>query len=71
VLVAAGATAGHLLGRAGVGPGATEQVTGIIGSEKGPFFAEMQEVAAATGGKSFDARTGALPAAFKEIRGYQ
>ncbi|GAA2344028.1 VWA domain-containing protein [Dactylosporangium salmoneum] len=32
---------------------------------------EMQQVADLTGGKSFDARTGALPAAFKEIRGYQ
>jgi Ca-activated chloride channel family protein len=32
---------------------------------------EMQQIAAVTGGKSFDARTGALPAAFKEIRGYQ
>ncbi|MET7399408.1 VWA domain-containing protein [Dactylosporangium sp. NPDC005572] len=33
--------------------------------------AEMQQVATLTGGRSFDARTGALPAAFKEIRGYQ
>ncbi|MFG2042034.1 VWA domain-containing protein [Dactylosporangium sp. NPDC048998] len=33
--------------------------------------AEMQQVAELTGGKSFDARTGSLPAAFKEIRGYQ
>jgi len=33
--------------------------------------AEMQEIATVTGGKSFDARTGSLPAAFKEIRGYQ
>ncbi|WP_432825324.1 VWA domain-containing protein [Dactylosporangium sp. CA-092794] len=32
---------------------------------------EMQKVADLTGGKSFDARTGSLPAAFKEIRGYQ
>jgi Ca-activated chloride channel family protein len=33
--------------------------------------AEMQQIADLTGGKSFDARTGSLPAAFKEIRGYQ
>ncbi|MER7008530.1 VWA domain-containing protein [Dactylosporangium sp. NPDC000555] len=33
--------------------------------------AEMRKVAELTGGKSFDARTGSLPAAFKEIRGYQ
>jgi Ca-activated chloride channel family protein len=33
--------------------------------------AEMQRIAELTGGKSFDARTGSLPAAFKEIRGYQ
>ncbi|WP_432972997.1 VWA domain-containing protein [Dactylosporangium sp. CA-233914] len=32
---------------------------------------EMQQIADLTGGKSFDARTGSLPAAFKEIRGYQ
>lgn len=33
---------------------------------------EMTEVASITGGKTFDARVaGALPAAFKEIRGYQ
>ncbi|MGI5242840.1 VWA domain-containing protein [Dactylosporangium sp. CA-139066] len=33
--------------------------------------AEMQQIADLTGGRSFDARTGSLPAAFKEIRGYQ
>ncbi|HTJ38010.1 MAG TPA: VWA domain-containing protein [Dactylosporangium sp.] len=33
--------------------------------------AEMQQIADLTGGKTFDARTGSLPAAFKEIRGYQ
>jgi Ca-activated chloride channel homolog len=32
---------------------------------------EMTEVATMTGGRSFDARTGALSAAFREIRGYQ
>ncbi|MFI5910562.1 VWA domain-containing protein [Dactylosporangium sp. NPDC051541] len=32
---------------------------------------EMQQIADLTGGRSFDARTGTLPAAFKEIRGYQ
>ncbi|GAA2608914.1 substrate-binding domain-containing protein [Dactylosporangium fulvum] len=33
--------------------------------------AEMQQIATVTGGRSFDARTGALAGAFKEIRGYQ
>ncbi|WP_433204803.1 VWA domain-containing protein [Dactylosporangium sp. CS-047395] len=33
--------------------------------------AEMQQIADLTGGKTFDARTGSLPGAFKEIRGYQ
>jgi Ca-activated chloride channel family protein len=33
--------------------------------------AEMQQIADLTGGRTFDARTGSLPAAFKEIRGYQ
>ncbi|WP_433076311.1 VWA domain-containing protein [Dactylosporangium sp. CA-052675] len=33
--------------------------------------AEMQQIADVTGGRTFDARTGSLPAAFKEIRGYQ
>ncbi|MFI6321301.1 extracellular solute-binding protein [Nonomuraea sp. NPDC050556] len=33
--------------------------------------AEMNQVAQLTGGATFDARTGSLTAAFKEIRGYQ
>ncbi|GLW05981.1 VWA domain-containing protein [Microtetraspora sp. NBRC 13810] len=33
--------------------------------------AEMTKLAALTGGATFDARTGSLAAAFKEIRGYQ
>jgi Ca-activated chloride channel family protein len=33
--------------------------------------AEMQQIADLTGGRTFDARAGSLPAAFKEIRGYQ
>ncbi|RKR92905.1 Ca-activated chloride channel family protein [Micromonospora pisi] len=32
---------------------------------------EMDEIAALTGGRTFDARTGPLAAVFKEIRGYQ
>jgi Ca-activated chloride channel family protein len=32
---------------------------------------EMTEVATITGGKTFDARTGALADAFTDIRGYQ
>jgi Ca-activated chloride channel family protein len=31
---------------------------------------EMQEVAARTGGRTFDARSGSLASAFTEIRGY-